>query len=339
MQKMEQPHPDEVLEELKEGQLAPAEAMRRLQVVRPVPLGPAPGGVRGASRQAVRGGGKEDAEAERRQRVEVILRELDHLVGLSSVKKLVREIQAYVFIQQKRVALGLTSDPTTLHMVFTGNPGTGKTTVARILGRLFKEMGVLTEGHFTEVERADLVGEYIGHTALKAREQVKKALGGVLFIDEAYSLARGGEKDFGKEAIDCLVAAMENHRRNLVVIFAGYPEEMEWFLDQNPGLRSRVPMRIEFPDYQPPELVQIAQGMWSERQYRLSTEANLFLRTLVERPEYRPLMQAGNGRWVRNLVERSLRSQAVRLVSKPSLTRDDLMTISKADLEEALVSL
>lgn len=257
--------------------------------------------------------------------------ELDALVGLRPVKALVKELVAYVRIQQLRRAAGLVTEASSLHMVFTGNPGTGKTTVARIMGKLFKELGVLSRGHFTEVTRADIVGEYIGHTAQRCRELIRKALGGVLFIDEAYALARGGPKDFGKEAIDCLVAEMENHRADLLIIFAGYPAEMEWFLSQNPGLRSRLPIHLHFPDYAPSELVEIAQKMWAAREYRLSADASLYLRGLVDRPGFGAVL--GNARAIRNLVERSLRRQALRLYEVPSPSRDELMRITRADLE------
>jgi stage V sporulation protein K len=176
-----------------------------------------------------------------------IMMELNNLTGLHEVKKLIREIYAFVEIQKRRQKERLATEPLVLHMIFKGNPGTGKTTVARILGKLMKEVGVLPRGHLIEVERADLVGEFIGHTAQKTREQIKKALGGILFIDEAYSLARGGEKDFGKEAIDALVKGMEDHRDNLILILAGYQEEMDWFVEINPGMRSRFPVHISFP--------------------------------------------------------------------------------------------
>ncbi|GMA55537.1 hypothetical protein GCM10025858_00400 [Alicyclobacillus sacchari] len=154
---------------------------------------------------------------------------------------MVREIFAFVYIQQMRIRQHLKAEPVVLHMVFFGNPGTGKTTVARILARLFHECGLLSEGHLVEVERADLVGEYIGHTAQKTRELIKKALGGVLFIDEAYSLARGGEKDFGREAIDCLVKGMEDYKNQFITILAGYEREMKWFLSTNPDCRVGFP--------------------------------------------------------------------------------------------------
>ncbi|MHB1406025.1 MAG: AAA family ATPase [Desulfitobacteriaceae bacterium] len=266
-----------------------------------------------------------------KDKVTEIIGELDALVGLSNVKKLIRELQAYVEIQKRRIREKLTADSLVLHMIFRGNPGTGKTTVARIVGRLFKELGTLQKGHVIECERADLVGEYIGHTAQKTREQVKKALGGVLFIDEAYSLARGGEKDFGKEAIDALVKAMEDNKDNLILILAGYRHEMEWFLQTNPGLRSRFPIHIDFPDYSLEELLAIAESMLEKRQYMLVPEAHETLRHLIQMLLHSH-PYAGNARLVRNLVERSIRKQAVRLYQKPSSSRDELMQIVPGDL-------
>ncbi|MCL6612642.1 MAG: AAA family ATPase [Peptococcaceae bacterium] len=264
------------------------------------------------------------------------MQELNSLIGLGSVKKLIEEIYAFVEIQRRRHREKLAAEPLVLHMIFKGNPGTGKTTVARILGKLFKEVGVLPKGHLVEVERADLVGEFIGHTAQKTREQIKKALGGILFIDEAYSLARGGEKDFGKEAIDVLVKGMEDHRDNLVLILAGYQDEMDWFIETNPGLRSRFPIHITFPDYTVRELLDIAGLMLRQRQYVLSSGARDELRLIIER-EHRRHEHSGNARMVRNLIERAIRRQSVRLLQKKGdPTRDELMTIAREDLEGAL---
>ncbi|MDR3601229.1 MAG: AAA family ATPase [Desulfosporosinus sp.] len=260
-----------------------------------------------------------------------ILDELEAYTGLVTVKRLIRDLQAFVEIQKRRTQEKLIAEPLVLHMIFRGNPGTGKTTVARLVGRLFKEMGVLQKGQVIECERADLVGEYIGHTAQKTREQLKKALGGVLFIDEAYSLARGGEKDFGKEAIDALVKAMEDNKDNLVLILAGYRQEMEWFLQTNPGLRSRFPIHIDFPDYSLDELLSIGNLMFKTRQYELTFEAREALRVhlnnlLTSHP------YAGNARLVRNLVEKTVRKQAVRLFQKPSSSREELLQILPVDI-------
>ena len=318
----------EISEWLRRGYISPGEALnlamdlrRRQGSARPEPAAALP--------QAAPPPGREE-------RVQAVLAELDALVGLTSVKQHVREIHAFASIQLRRKSLGLAHDAMGLHMVFTGNPGTGKTTVARLLGRLFKEMGILPGGHMVEAERADLVGEYIGHTAQKTREVVKRAMGGVLFIDEAYSLARGGEKDFGKESIDCLVRAMEDHRGELLLILAGYPLEMEWFLSQNPGLRSRFPILIAFPDYSPDELLAIAEGMWRSRQYELAPDARPFVRQLMNHAGWLAGGDEGNARAMRNLVERSLRCQALRLIDRPGLTREDLMTIHRVDLEQAM---
>ena len=266
-----------------------------------------------------------------KDKVTEILTELDSYIGLIIVKRLIRDLQAFVEIQKRRTHEKLIAEPLVLHMIFKGNPGTGKTTVARLVGRLFKEMGVLQKGHIVECERADLVGEYIGHTAQKTREQLKKALGGVLFIDEAYSLARGGEKDFGKEAIDALVKAMEDNKDNLVLILAGYSQEMDWFLQTNPGLRSRFPIHIDFPDYTLDELLAIGKLMLKTRQYELTIEAEdalrFHLQSLLNSHRY-----AGNARLVRNLVEKTVRKQAVRLFQKPSSSREELIQILPVDI-------
>ncbi|MCL6548865.1 MAG: AAA family ATPase [Alicyclobacillus sp.] len=235
-------------------------------------------------------------------------------------------------MQRRRQQLQLRAEPVVLHMVFTGNPGTGKTTVARLLARMFHECGVLQKGHLVEVERADLVGEYIGHTAQKAREQIKKALGGVLFIDEAYSLARGGEKDFGREAIDCLVKAMEDYRNQFIAIIAGYEREMEWFLATNPGLPSRFPIHLHFPDYDVPTLMEIARRMAQARQYRLSPDAELKLERMLRNELAGPgRFHFSNARWVRNAVERAIRVQAVRLFDAAEIGRVQAMTLTAQD--------
>lgn len=265
-----------------------------------------------------------------------IMTELNSLIGLQGVKKLIEEIYAFVEIQRKRQKEKLVTEPLVLHMIFKGNPGTGKTTVARILGKLFKEVGVLSKGHLVEVERADLVGEFIGHTAQKTREQIKKAMGGILFIDEAYSLARGGEKDFGKEAIDALVKGMEDHRDSIIVILAGYQDEMDWFVEINPGLRSRFPIHLNFPDYSIKELLAIADLMLQQRQYVLSNGAREELRFLIEK-EHKRHEHSGNARLVRNMIERAIRRQAVRLLNRNvQLSREDLMAITREDLDGSL---
>ncbi|WP_337957207.1 AAA family ATPase [Tepidanaerobacter acetatoxydans] len=268
--------------------------------------------------------------------IKEIMEELDSLIGLKNVKSLVKEVHAFVEIQKRRKQEGLINEPLVMHMIFKGNPGTGKTTVARIIGNLFKELEVLPKGHLVEVERADLVGEYIGHTAQKTREQIKRALGGILFIDEAYSLARGGEKDFGKECIDSLVKAMEDYKDDLIVILAGYKDEMDWFLQINPGLRSRFPIQIEFNDYSVDELMQIAKMMAEKRQYRFSPKALLqfedILQSSMDNIFYNKL---GNARLVRNMIEKAIRRQALRLVSQSKISRisrEDLLQIEPEDI-------
>lgn len=263
--------------------------------------------------------------------IEDIMNELNSMIGLSGVKKLVGEIQAFAVIQKKRREENLIAEPLVFHMLFKGNPGTGKTTVARILGRVFNKIGILEKGHLIEVERADLVGEYIGHTAQKVREQVKRAVGGILFIDEAYSLARGGEKDFGKEAIDTLVKAMEDYKDNLVLILAGYKDEMDNFISTNPGLKSRFPIVIEFKDYSIDELIKIAEIMVTKRQYKLSLDAKRKVLSILVKKAQGNDYRMGNARLVRNIVETAIRKQAVRLVTKKEVLREDLLTLRGED--------
>lgn len=259
-------------------------------------------------------------------------RELEKMIGLKSVKKTIAEISAYALIQTRRSQQSLKADPTALHMVFRGNPGTGKTSVARILGGIFKEIGILKKGHLLEVERADLVGEYIGHTAQKTREVLKKAQGGILFIDEAYTLAQGGSKDFGKEAIATIVKAMEDQRDELIIILAGYCLEMDAFMFSNPGLCSRFAMQIKFPDYESEELFNIALQMYNERDYELSNRCRWKLRCILDDFVRNNHPHSGNARYVRNLVEKSIRLQALRLVDRQYLNRKDLMTIEEIDM-------
>ncbi|MDG0813001.1 AAA family ATPase [Cohnella rhizosphaerae] len=262
--------------------------------------------------------------------------ELERMVGLDNVKELVYEIYALLQIAQYRGDAGLHSQAHVYHMIFRGNPGTGKTTVARLLAKLFQSMGLLSKGHLVEVERADLVGEYIGHTAQKTRDLVKKALGGVLFVDEAYSLARGGEKDFGKEAIDTLVKAMEDHRNQFVLILAGYPLEIDMFMMTNPGLPSRFPIQMDFPDFTVDQLLQIAEGMARERDYVLMPQAVAKLKQNVLQEKEAAGHPFSNARYVRNMLERAIRNQAVRLLQQypsASPSRQELVGIRPEDLK------
>ncbi|MDF2606496.1 MAG: Sporulation stage protein [Bacillales bacterium] len=259
--------------------------------------------------------------------------ELKSLIGLEEIKKILKEIYAWIYINRKRSEFGLKDQNQVLHMMFRGNPGTGKTTIARIIAKVFQEMKVLSKGHLVEVERADLVGEYIGHTAIKTRDLVKKAIGGVLFIDEAYSLGRGGEKDFGKEAIDTLVSHMENKQHDFILILAGYDSEMNRFLRLNTGLESRFPFIIDFPDYNVGELLLIAKKMYDERQYVLTNDAyekfKQHLQTLLDNED---IKLKSNGRYIRNIVERSIRQQANRLLYTDNHTKSDLMQILSSDI-------
>ncbi len=263
----------------------------------------------------------------------ILMDELNSLIGLNNVKKLIEEIIAYIRIQNIRKQKGLTSQSVVLHMVFKGNPGTGKTTVARIVGKIFNRLGILEKGHLIEIERADIVGEYIGHTAIKVKQQINKALGGILFIDEAYSLARGGKNDFGKEAIDTLVKAMESNRENFILILAGYKTEMEMFLRSNPGLKSRIPIYVNFNDYTINELIKIGKNMASERQYKLTQNAVIKLREIVENSD---TYSNGNARFIRNIIERAIRKQAVRVDKKSCITRVDLLYIMAEDIDKKL---
>lgn len=246
-----------------------------------------------------------------------ILTELNQLTGLESVKTFVHELLHTVELQKRREATGGKVTPMALHMVFTGNPGTGKTTVARLVSRTFKAMGLLKQGQLVEVARQDLVGQYVGSTAPKTEQKIQEALGGVLFIDEAYTLARNKHDGFGLEAIDTIVKGMEDHRDNLVVVLAGYTNEMETFLKSNPGLRSRFPFIVEFPDYTPSEMLEILQLQSKQRDYLVDKHANEGLLELFESKQIPGRNDSGNGRLVRNLLEEAIRKQSVRLSEDP----------------------
>ncbi|WP_026692390.1 stage V sporulation protein K [Peribacillus kribbensis] len=259
--------------------------------------------------------------------------ELGALVGMNEMKRMIKEIYAWIYVNKKREESGLKAEKQSLHMMFKGNPGTGKTTVARLIGKLFHQMNVLSKGHLIEAERADLVGEYIGHTAQKTRDLIKKAIGGILFIDEAYSLGRGGEKDFGKEAIDTLVKHMEDRQHEFVLILAGYSREMSFFLSLNPGLHSRFPIVVDFPDYSIPELMEIAHKMLGEKEYILSSDAE---RKLTSHLAYvknvvNPITFS-NGRYIRNIIEKAIRAQAMRILLGDSFDKTELLTLRSVDL-------
>jgi probable Rubsico expression protein CbbX len=245
--------------------------------------------------------------------VDAVLDELDQeLVGLHEVKSRIREIAALLVIERLRRAVGLVSSPPTLHMCFTGNPGTGKTTVAMRMGEVLRRLGYVRKGHLVVVTREDLVGQYVGHTAPKTREALKRAMGGVLFIDEAYSLYRlDNERDYGQEAVELLLQAMENDRQDLVVIFAGYKDKMDRFFKDVPGISSRIAHHIGFPDYGEGELLAIAQLMLAAQNYVLSGLAERALESYLARRREQP--NFANGRSVRNALDRARMRQALRL--------------------------
>jgi probable Rubsico expression protein CbbX len=268
-----------------------------------------------------------------------VLDQLDsELVGLAPVKGRIRDICALLLVDTLRRQGGLSTEAPSLHMSFTGNPGTGKTTVALRMAEILHRLGYVRKGHMVAVTRDDLVGQFIGHTAPKTREVLKRAMGGVLFIDEAYYLYRPeNERDYGQEAIEILLQEMENHRDDLVVILAGYEDRMERFFRSNPGLSSRIAHHIAFPDYAPAELLAIADLMLAQMQYTLSDDARVALEEYVERRQTQP--HFANARSIRNALDRARLRQASRLFAKRegALARNDLITIEAADIRASRV--
>ena len=262
--------------------------------------------------------------------VEEIRKELNDLVGLAPVKEYVFGLADNIQVQQRRAAAGLKTASLSMHMIFTGNPGTGKTTIARLVAKYLKAIGALKGGQLVEVSRGDLVGRYTGHTAPLTNSVIESALGGVLFIDEAYSLYRGEQDSFGLEAIDTLVKGMEDHRDELVVILAGYTREMETFLTANSGLASRFPNKIEFPDYTADELLDITNVLARGKGYRLAESCTEPLRGYYERRQAEDARTAGNGRLARNTLEKAIFHQSRRLVAEPAAELD---VILPGDLE------
>ena len=260
------------------------------------------------------------------------------LVGLTPVKSRIRDICALLLVETLRRRVGLSTQAPSLHMSFTGNPGTGKTTIAWRMAEILHRLGYVRKGHLVAVTRDDLVGQYIGHTAPKTREVLKRAMGGVLFIDEAYYLYRPeNERDYGQEAIEILLQEMENHRDDLVVILAGYKDRMDRFFGSNPGLSSRMAHHIDFPDYTPAELLDIAQLMLRQMQYTLSAEALAALREYIERR--RSLPSFANARSIRNALDRARLRQASRLFGQrgSALCANDLVTLEAADIRASRV--
>ena len=284
---------------------------------------------------AARGGRAEQPTAEvspmpPMRPIEELFAELDALVGLAEVKADVKMVTNLLQVTKMRRERNLPVIDTSNHLVFTGNPGTGKTTVARLIGQIYRTLGVVSKGQLVETDRSKLVAGFVGQTAMKTAAAVESAIGGVLLIDEAYALARGGDDDFGREAIDTLVKTMEDHRDDLALIAAGYPEEMTDFIEANPGLRSRFTRTVHFPDYTDDELVKIFCTMGDRHRYTPTTAAVAELRTILA-------AQArdrgfGNARFVRNLFERAVSRQATRLVAVTSPTDEQLTTLEADDL-------
>ena len=266
--------------------------------------------------------------------------ELDDLIGLESVKKEVRSLANFVKLQKQREAQGLKTAKVSYHLVFYGSPGTGKTTVARIVGRIYKDLGVLKKGHTVETDRAGLVAKYMGQTAQQTDTVVQKALDGVLFIDEAYSLVPegGNGQDYGQEAIATILKRMEDYRDRLVVIIAGYKNEMQRFIDSNPGLQSRFNRYIDFPDYSPQELTDIFKMYMKKNQYTMDGDAEAYLKTRLEIVVEKKDRNFGNARYARNVFEKSIQAQANRLAGKTGLTKEELSELTMDDLKEGFAS-
>jgi probable Rubsico expression protein CbbX len=269
-----------------------------------------------------------------------VLDELERdLIGLVPVKSRIRDVAALLLIDRLRRNNGLSAGAPSLHMSFTGNPGTGKTTVALRMAQILHSLGYVRKGHLTAVTRDDLVGQYIGHTAPKTREVLKRAMGGVLFIDEAYYLYRPeNERDYGQEAIEILLQVMENQREDLVVILAGYKDRMDTFFRSNPGMSSRIAHHIDFPDYTADELVAIGRLMLERMQYRLSDPADEVFREYIARRKARP--HFANARSIRNALDRARLRQASRLLGRTDrsrVSRDDLMTLEVDDIKASRV--
>lgn len=261
--------------------------------------------------------------------------ELNELIGLSSVKEDVMRLTNFVRIQQERIQRGMKAASVSYHCVFTGNPGTGKTTVARIVARIYKDLGILKKGQLIETDRSGLVAEYVGQTAVKTNKIVDSALDGILFIDEAYSLVQGSKQDYGNEAVATLLKRMEDNRDRLVVILAGYENEMKQFIDSNPGLQSRFNRYIHFSDYSANELMQIFKKNVEKLEYKLTQSAEAKLQYYLSQAVANKDQNFGNARFVRNLFEKTLENQATRLASVTKLTTETLSEITEKDIPMA----
>ena len=261
--------------------------------------------------------------------------ELGELTGLESIKHDVKELIAYVKVQKMRSEKGLKSVPVSLHLVFTGNPGTGKTTVARIIAKLYKKIGVLSKGQLVEVDRSGLVAGYVGQTAIKTGEKIKEAKGGVLFVDEAYALAKDGD-DYGQESIDTILKAMEDNRDDFVVIVAGYTEPMKKFIDSNPGLRSRFNKYINFEDYSIDELIAIFNSYCRKYEYSVGEEDLERIGNLIKLRKAKSDGNFANAREVRNMFEEIITNQARRISLMEDPTEEDMKQILFADIEDMI---
>ncbi|MBQ7777776.1 MAG: AAA family ATPase [Oscillibacter sp.] len=276
-----------------------------------------------------------EAETPPPEKIEDLQAELDSYIGLTEIKKEVKNLVNMVRVHQMRQENGLPTEDLSLHMVFSGNPGTGKTTVARIMARIYHALGILSKGQLVEVDRSGLVAGYVGQTALKTAKVIEKAMGGVLFIDEAYALNGNAENDFGQEAIDTILKAMEDHRDDLVVIVAGYDGLMDDFIHSNPGLESRFNRFLHFDDYSMDEMLAIFKMRCDKGCYTLEEAAEELVRSYIER-ENTSGISFGNARGVRNVFEKILVQQANRLAQMDSVTKEELMLLTPADVQAAM---
>ena len=274
-------------------------------------------------------------KGEKKEPEKSAMEELDELIGLGTIKEDVKELISLVKMQKMREAKSMKTVPVSLHLVFSGNPGTGKTTVARILARLYKEIGVLSKGQLVEVDRSGLVAGFVGQTAIKTQDKIKEAMGGILFIDEAYTLNKeGGQGDFGQEAIDTILKAMEDNRKDLVVIVAGYTDLMKKFVESNPGLKSRFNKYMEFPDYTADELIQIWEMNCRKYNYTFSLEAKEMIEDIIKKREASKGENFANARDIRNMFETIITNHATRVSEMEDPSDNDLTTIMTMDIRD-----